>query len=144
MLDALRTGRFDHENEGILRENLKSRAIERIQQVRELWAGLRTTEHATFASYWAKGSVEEAFGTEPFNGCGDKLWQGIAPNRPLHEPIRSMEDMSVAIALRLQDLIDDTVNYVHWTLEWPKFVQIVRSVQQGTFDGDLIWKPNER
>ena len=61
------------------------------------------------------------------------MWKGIAPKRP----IATLEDLSAPMARRVHELIEDALNYVHWTLEWPKFVQIVRSIEQGTFLADM-------
>jgi hypothetical protein len=143
MLTTLGTGFFDPNSETELRESLARTALKRIEKVRQLWAGLRTDSQDTFASYWAKGEVEPAFGADLFPKS-DKLWQGIAPGLPLHQPIARLDDLSHAAAFKVRDLIDDTIAYVHWTLEWPRFVQIVRSIRQGEFIGDLSWHPSAR
>jgi hypothetical protein len=143
MLDALRTGTFGPGSEASLREDLRKVAVLRIEQVRQSWAALKSPEHRTFASYWAEGNVADVFGSENFRSCPERLWQGIAPDRPLNEPIAVRHDLSIAVALKLEELISDTIDYVHWTLEWPKFVQIVRSIRQGTFIGDLNWQPKQ-
>ncbi len=140
MLETLRVGSFDPNAVQMLRTAFVTSAVKRIQEVRSLWATLRADNLRTFASYWAEGSVEREFGGELFEKCDDKLWQGIAPDRPLGQPIAGLEDLSAAMALKVTDLIDDTVSYVHWTLQWPRFVQIVRSIRQGDFVGDLNWR----
>lgn len=141
MLEALRNGRFDKASETKLEADLMSRAITRIEETRQLWAKLKTDAHNTFASYWAEGNVKEAFGKECFKKCKDDLWQGIAPGRALDDPITRLEDLSIPISHGLRDLIEDTIAYVHWTLVWPRFVQIVRYIQHGKFVGDFSWQP---
>jgi len=140
MLEAQRKGVFDDRSEEALRKELEVSAIKRIQLVRELWAGLKTENQKTFASYWAEGNVMEVFGEQIFQDCPDKLWRGIAPSVSLGQPIKQIDDLSTPVALKLEALITYTVGYVHWTLEWPRFVQIVRSIPQGTFVADLSWK----
>jgi hypothetical protein len=141
MLQALRIGSFEPGSEQKLREDLATRAAQRIEEVRQLWANLKSEHHTTFASYWAEGRVREVFGDACFRGCNDPLWQGIAPGRPLTDPITALDDLSAAMAVKIKDLISDTVAYIDWTLEWPRFVQIVRSIPQGDFKGDLAWTP---
>jgi hypothetical protein len=141
MLEALRKGVFDDSSDEALRKELERSAIKRIEEVRQLWALLKTESQNTFASYWAEGKVKDAFGSDIFKGCKDRLWQGIAPERDLNQPIESLDDLSVVVALTIMNLIGYTANYVHWTLEWPRFVQIVRSIPQGSFIGDLSWTP---
>ena len=141
MLKALRIGDFDHENRRRLRDELMQGAVERIEIVRQLWAGLRTDSKTTFASYWAQGQVKETFGDSIFKDCKGKLWQGISTGIPLDEPITRIQDLTAELALKVNALIEDAVTYVAWTLEWPKFVQIVRSIHHGDFVGDLGWQP---
>jgi len=137
MLRALRVGHFSGDDEDILRSSLQKRAVQRIEEVRQLWANLRDGDNRTFAACWAEGTVKTDFHPKYFAGCKNHLWEGIAPGRSLTEPILSLEDLSTSILNNLNMLIEDAVTYVHWTLDWPKFVQIVRSVRQGTFMGDL-------
>jgi hypothetical protein len=144
MLSALRIGHFDPDSERSLQDELTRTAFQRIEMVRQLWARLKTDTQETFASYWAKGEVEQAFGRDLFAGCKDTLWQGIAPGRSLDRPISGFGDLPVDMALMVRNLIDDAVAYVHWTLEWPRFVQIVRSIRQGEFMGDLSWNQRSR
>jgi hypothetical protein len=144
MLEVLRIGRFEPDAEKRLTKELTDCAIRRIEEVRQLWSGLKTDSQNTFASYWAEGKVKAVLGEDCFKNCKDTLWRGIAPNRPLDKPISALGDLSAAMALEVSELIKDTVTYVHWTLEWPKFVQIVRSIRQGDFIGDLNWQPKPK
>jgi len=140
MLEALRKGVFDDRSEEALRKELEVSAIERIQLVRKLWVELKTDNQRTFASYWAEGNVKDVFGEQIFQECPDKLWHGIAPGISLDQRIKQIDDLSTPVALKLEALMTSTVGYVHWALEWPRFVQIVRSIPQGSFVGDLSWK----
>ena len=139
MLEALRVGTFHPDSEQKLRGVLESLAVERIEEVRQLWAKLRNQSHGTFASYWATGEINRVFPLTYFQGCKDVLWQGIAPGRPIDAPIERLPDLSAEMALMVTRLIGDAITYVQWTLEWPTFVQIVRSIKQGDFVGDLSW-----
>lgn len=141
MLRALRTGSFSEGDKENLRNALLSTALTRIKFLRSQWAELRTDASISFASYWAQGLVEEAFGAEAFADCPDRLWEGISPGKPIDYEFDRLEDLSAPLALGVRDLVDDTVSYVEWALEWPKFVQIVRTIQQGSFVGDLSWTP---
>jgi hypothetical protein len=142
MLEALRVGSFDDESTRKLKHELERCAVKRIEEVRQLWAGLKTDTHRTFASYWAEGAVEKAFGQQCFKDCPDDLWKGIAVGHGLTAPIRKLEDLPTSLARKVDALVSDTLAYVHWTLEWPRFVQIVRSIRKGDFVGDLGWQPN--
>jgi hypothetical protein len=141
MLEVLRVGHFGTDAEDELNDALQRETVNRIETVRQLWSRLETRDERTFASYWARGEVKETFGTKCFEGCQDNLWEGIASGRPIDQPIRTSSDLSASMAEKVRDLREDAITYVHWTIAWPKFVQIVRSVRQGDFMGDLIWVP---
>ena len=144
MLKALREGHFGDDAKQELRNNLWERAIDRIEEVRQLWAALKNGTNKSFAAYWAEGAVESQFPSECFEGCKNSLWEGISPNRPMDQKIKCQEDLSIAMYKKVSELVEDTVTYVLWALEWPKFAQIVRSVRQGTFIGDLSRQINEQ
>lgn len=144
MLEALSMGRFESGSEERLKDNLRQIAAKRIEAVRQLWAGLSGNTGRAFASYWAEGNVRDVFGNGCFRGCPDSLWEGISPGRPLDQPIEQLADLPAPVALTVEHLVNDAAAYVHWTLEWPRFVQIVRSIRQGTFIGDLSWQPASR
>jgi hypothetical protein len=36
-------------------------------------------------------------------------------------------------------LVEDALMYVDWTLNWPGIVRIVRSIEQGTLRTDMSW-----
>ena len=143
MLNALSAGHLKPEVEDDFREQLGASAVVRIEQVRQMWARLKRHGHKTFASYWAEGTVKADFPPACFTGCPHHLWEGIAPGRPLSEPISSLNDVAPPVADKVHELCEDAVMYIHWTLDWPNFVQIVRSVPQGTFSGDLSWRATE-
>lgn len=139
---ALEIGSFDPTQRAVftLRTELKAVAATRIERVRQLWSAIEIQNgKSTFASNWAQGKIGQVIGEGSFEGCSD-LWRGLAPNRSLNDPIRRIEDLPGVITARVLELIDDTIEYIRWTLQWPKFVQIVRSVRQGSFAGDLSWQ----
>lgn len=137
MLKALREGHFGEDAKLELRKNLWERAIIRIEEVRQLWTALKNDKNKSFAAYWAEGTVKSKFPKKCFEGCENQLWEGITQNRPIKQKILRPEHLSTAMYKEVAELVEDTVTYVLWTLDWPKFVQIVRSVRQGTFIGDL-------
>ncbi|PWU12328.1 MAG: hypothetical protein C5B49_16520 [Bdellovibrio sp.] len=139
MLRALREGRFTQEDQ--LRGSLMERAVKRIQKVRELWSSLRDGSERTFASYWAAGEVAKSFPQGCFSDAHDRrLWSGIAPGREVKDVLSRTADLGDLLDPVL-DLVTDAVDYIKWTLVWPQFVQIVRSVRQGEFAGDISWQP---
>jgi hypothetical protein len=139
MLAALSVGEFKDDAAIELRAALTAKALERIEQVRQLWANLANENGRSFASYWVEGNVRSIFGAQCFT-TPDGLWEGLTHGRPLDQPVTELRHLTVEVALKVKQLIDDTVDYVRWTLEWPRFVQIVRSIRQGDFIGDLAWR----
>lgn len=142
MLKTLSCGEFLKHDEHDLEVMLEKLAFDRLNVVRQLWAKLKNGDEETFASCWVQGKVEEVFGEECFVDCKDRLWEGIAPGRPLSKTITSRRELNnTDLWYKINELCEDAVAYVHWTLRWPKFVQIVRSIRQGEFMGDLGWNP---
>lgn len=141
ILGALQRGEFGADMQEGLHRELTGHAIQRIEQVRQAWMKLSGEDgRKTFACYWAEGSVKEHFDEKCFTTCKNHLWQGIAVDRDPSEPIASLEDLTAIMAVKVTELIDDAVTYVKWVLDWPKFIQIVRSVPQGSFCGDMSWR----
>jgi hypothetical protein len=134
MLRALAEGQLSPDNDKTVDRELRETAARRIEQIRQLWATLRHGNEKTFACYWAEGTVTQTFGA-----FKEPLAAGIAPGRPLTEPITKLGDLDGEMVTYLEGLIKDTIDYVRWTLFWPQFVQIVRSIRQGKFIGDLTW-----
>ena len=140
LLKALQQGRFTAENE--LKRQLMETAVKRVEHVRQLWSALRDGEKRTFASHWASGEVDGIIPKECFKTEHDpRLWKGIAPGRSLNQPLRRAADLGDMLE-PIEELAEDTVDYIKWTLAWPQFVQIVRSVRQGEFSGDMSWPIN--
>jgi len=137
MLKALSEGHFGEDSKQELRNDLWDKAIIRINETRQLWAKLKNGSKKSFAAYWVEGNVETEFPNELFEGCVNSLWKGISPRVSIKDEIKSDEQLSIAVHKKVTELVEDTVTYVQWTLDWPKFSQIVRSVRQGTFLGDL-------
>lgn len=142
MLEALRVGHFGLDAERELHQRLQETAARRIEEVRQLWYNLKTTNVRSFASFWAEGIVASEFPKACFSGpdCQDDLWKGIAPGRAIDDAVQSLNDLPASVFRKVDELCVDALTYVKWTLEWPKFVQIVRSIPQGAFAGDLSWE----
>jgi hypothetical protein len=66
---------------------------------------------------------------------------GDCSGRLPEQPIRDILDLTPAMGRKVVELCQDVAKYVEWTLAWPNFVQIVRSIRQGDFMGDLAWNP---
>lgn len=117
-----------------LRENLTVRALERINEVRDQWAGLADAGCETFASIWAKGITRSYFeNLEP--RC-----HGIAePDVPVGKPISKPVELNRYLGDDFRQLLSDAIEYIEWTLHWPQIVQVVRSVEQGTVRTDMSW-----
>ncbi len=143
LLEALRVGHFGMDAQNSLRDELKAAAVVRIDEVRQLWSNLRNGNIRSFASYWAEGEVKNMMPSDYFSSAKVHLWEGIAPGKSLSARLTSIEELSPSLMKTVLELCDDAVTYIHWTLEWPKFVQIVRSIPQGTFAGDMTW-PNAK
>lgn len=136
--EALQSGEFKKTmRQDKLREDLRTSAVQRIERVRQLWSNLQRHGRKTFACYWAERSVKTHF-SGLFSGLPHGLWEGLSCSR-----IDSLDDLPGPIAEGVRDLIEDAVTYVHWVLDWPKFIQIVRSAPQGKFRGDMSWKMAE-
>jgi len=93
----------------------------------------------TFASIWAKGKVRDSgINLEIFSKQTDPLWRGLEIDDNISE-YHELVDLPPYILMEVNNMIEDAVKYVEWTLKWPEFVQIVRSVTQGKFAGDLSY-----
>ena len=137
MREALQRGNFDDSAQAHLKKDLIQMAVQRIEIVRQRWTDLRTKDGTrTFASYWATGEIEEKFPENPFVKFTNDWWKGLG-----NKPLKRLADLPAPILIAVQDLADDAIKYVEWTLQWPTYIQIVRSVEQGTFVGDLSWQP---
>ena len=136
MRQALHRGHFDNSSKRQLRNQLIELAVERIEVVRQRWRDLKTKGMRTFASYWATGEVDGIFPSAPFANFTNDWWKGLT-----RKPISRREDLPAHILLAIQDLVEDAANYVEWSLEWPTYIQMVRSIEQGTFVGDMTWQP---
>ena len=67
---------------------------------------------------------------------------GIArQNFPLKKPLRKPADLNPPLHDDFLTLVEDALEYIEWTLNWPKIVQVVRSVEQGKVKTDMSWKP---
>lgn len=133
--NALETGRITPKEKHDLKESLVKEALKRINEVRELWAQLTDSGSETFASIWAKGSVHNYFP----NLSGRT--RGIAPTTPLTDPLTEDTQLNTSLLHDFNQVVQDAVAYIDWTLNWPQIVHIVRSLEQGTLRTDVSWKP---
>ncbi len=145
LLEALHTGSFSELGGQAqeFRSELVDTAVKRISEVQRLWSALVTTDgRPSFASLWATGTVEKTLGPDWFTSreCSQGLWRGIPA--VAEGPSAAATDLAAGLQVALARLVEDAVHYVQWTLEWPTFVQIVRSVPHGEFAGDLGWRPS--
>lgn len=152
--DALEQGSLTHHHQDRLAKELEAKAIERINEVRETWKGLVTKgKQETFASTWAKGHTEILFPQKDYftprqlsnpeeRETARNLARGIAPNLPDNQEIKHWSQLNPHLYIQLRDLIEDTIDYVEWTLNWPAVVQVIRSsVEPGALATDTTWSP---
>lgn len=132
--NALREGGFEVPAQNALKKNLLKEALTRINQVRNQWMKLTEDGVETFASVWAKGTVDSCF-----RGLERELKYPAIADAKLKptQQITHTDHLNRNVHLGLVDLIDDAKDYIQWTLDWPKIVQVVRSIEQGTLKTDL-------
>jgi hypothetical protein len=130
--NALREGGFEVPAQNALKKNLLKEALIRINEVRKQWMDLTEDGTETFASVWAKGEVHSYFPDLQLK------YSGI-PDAGLKvtEEIVRLDRLNRNVHLGLLDLIEDATDYIQWTLDWPKIVQVVRSIEQGTVKTDV-------
>jgi hypothetical protein len=133
---ALEKGSFIMAERLAVREQLIKTAMQRITAVRKEWADLTSNGKETFASVWAKGTVRSYF-PELEEKCLGIAAEGI----PLGQDLKRSTDLNYYLHDDFLTLVDDALEYIEWTLNWPKIVQVVRSVEQGTVRTDMSWKP---
>lgn len=130
---ALEACEFKNAEKTALGKKLTEIALKRISEVRRQWGGLTENGTEAFASLWAKGEAQSC--------CGSlKLaYPGIVANHnvPTDEDITEVIQLHGALIQDLHNLIDDAKGYIEWTLNWPRIVQVVRSIEQGTLRTDL-------
>jgi hypothetical protein len=136
---ALEKGSFITAERLALRDTLIRVGLERITEVRKQWATLTGPGTETFASLWAKGTVSSFFA-----GLSGRC-RGIAePDAPLQDELKETIHLNYHLHDDFLTLVDDALEYIEWTLNWPRIVQVVRSVEQGTVKTDISWKPEDR
>jgi hypothetical protein len=137
---ALERGSFLMGERVALEQDLVKVGLARLSEVRNHWSELVSkdgdTVTETFASIWAGGRVESYF-PELTDRC-----TGITqPQVPLTGPVTSKAQLNGHLHEDFDRLVDDALDYIEWTLEWPTIVQVVRSVEQGTVRTDMSWNP---
>jgi len=154
---AAETGKFPFGDRYRLRKQLIKKGLARITEVRRLWASLTDGTHETFASIWARGEKEvrnafiprDFFSDEEYKRLTD---QGVEPDIPkralgialdTHWDDEITEETQLNPDLRgdFDQVIEDTLQYVEWTIHWPGIVRIIRSIEQGTIPTDMSWRP---
>ena len=136
---ALEEGSFITAERLQLRETLIRVGLQRITEVRRQWADLTASDSETFASIWAKGTCASFF-PQLSARCHGIAHQDIS----LKDEIRETVHLNYHLHDDFLTLVDDALEYIEWTLNWPKIMQVVRSVEQGTVKTDMSWKPQGR
>lgn len=145
---ALEKGAFTKLDRNNLRDSLIEVGLKRITEVRRQWGKLSAVTgksdsravKETFASIWAKGTVKDYFPSLP------EKYHGIAHIGEEPLPLETvLTEIAYLNQYQLHNdfsiLVDDALEYIEWTLNWPKIVQVVRSVKQGKVKTDLSWVP---
>jgi hypothetical protein len=133
---ALEEGDFVTAEETALKKRLEEVALRRINEVRTQWMALTEDGTDTFASLWAKGEAQSCL----------KLtleYPGIV-NPALVRADQSVTRITALdgkLITDLNELVNDAMEYIKWTLNWPTIVQVVRSIEQGTLRTDLNFDP---
>jgi len=130
-----------------LKKKLEQQALQRLEEVRTQWAQLKANDNNrqdTFASLWVGNpspirSQYKLSGERKYPKYHEDEWLGwgLKKNGEVAS-IKSRNDLNPAISQLLDQLIEDAVTYIEWSLEWPKFIQSVRGIEPG----DLIPTPD--
>jgi hypothetical protein len=133
---ALVEGGLGFAEKNSLKNSLINVAIKRINEVRRQWIDLTENGTETFASIWAKTKVKSFFPRLKLR------YTGIADNGlEAYEDITHEDHIDRHLYSDLLYLVEDAIDYIEWTLQWPKIVQVVRSIEQGTLRTDLKFDP---
>ncbi len=111
--------------EALLRENLKEKANERLEDLLKEWGELKNNGEHRFASAWVHGKFPEVV-KNALSKVPEKL-----PGK--------VEEFEKGLKDGFHELLDDTCRYVRWVFEWPRVVSVIRSVPPGEFRSDLEW-----
>ncbi|WDE11445.1 hypothetical protein [Thalassomonas haliotis] len=143
---ALEKGVFTTPDRFQVKNALIEVGLQRITEVRNQWAKLTAGDEGkeveTFASIWAKGTVSDYF-PELADKCYGMAHKSINEREgDKKEELKKTTDLN---EFQLHDdfltLVEDALEYIEWTLNWPKIVQVVRSIEQGAVKTDLSWEP---
>lgn len=133
---ALVEGGLGFTGKKTLKQSLIDIAVSRINEVRRQWIELTEDGTETFASIWAKTEVNSYFPDL------DLRYAGIADEKlKSHQDITKEDHIDRYLHSDLLNLVEDAMDYIEWTLQWPKIVQVVRSIEQGTLRTDLSFHP---
>ncbi len=134
---ALVEGGLGVDEEETLKKSLINEAIVRINEVRRQWIDLTEDGIETFASIWAKTEVKSHFPELELK------YAGIADGGlKADQEITKEDHIDRHLHDDLLNLVADAIDYIEWTLQWPKIVQVVRSIEQGTLRTDLNFDPD--
>jgi hypothetical protein len=134
---ALEECNFGRKEKHNLKLKLKEVALQRINEVRRQWRELTEDGLETFASIWAKGEARSRFPNLNLQ------YSGIANPAvvPVDKDVPDQRDLDGHVQQDLNDLVDNAIEYIDWTLNWPAIVQVVRSIEQGSLRTDLNFNP---
>ena len=151
--NVLRRGFYTSDDQNLLKAELEKIALERIEDMRSLWSDLKTNTSnktkETFASLWVgePGKIKKIISARTRSQLEiEEEWTGwgLLKKKSANMKINSVDQLNPKIQEGIKILIDDAINYIEWTLEWPRFVQSVRSVEQGNLRMDLNWRPEKK
>lgn len=134
---ALEECDFGPDEERDLRPKLFDSALKRINEVRSQWRELTEDGLETFASIWAKGEAKSRFPdlNLKYSGIANPAVVKVDVDIPAETALDGL------LQRDLSTLVEDAMGYIEWTLNWPKFVQVVRSIEQRTLRSDLNFDP---
>nr|VFK38754.1 MAG: hypothetical protein BECKTC1821D_GA0114238_100560 [Candidatus Kentron sp. TC] len=144
--DALKTGWLNERNAPKLKDDLRRVAMERIAEVAEEWEKLKLKngKGQSLAALWVTNPcaspIEDMDETIRKELKIEKEWIGWGLFKDPKSKLNDAENLNPKAREALDILIDDAVNYIEWTPEWPRFIQSVRAVHQGDLRFDLRWK----
>nr|VFJ91038.1 MAG: hypothetical protein BECKLFY1418A_GA0070994_10146 [Candidatus Kentron sp. LFY] len=150
LANALRTGRIDETLIPKLKDELRHVAMKRIAQVANQWKDLSTTKNGekqdSLAALWVTNPSKNRAISDMEDDAAKQLevkgkdWIGWGLFKDPKSDLLNPENLNPKVSEDLNILIDDAINYIEWTLEWPRFIQSVRAVPQGELRLDLQWK----
>lgn len=144
LAESLRTGILTKKQVRELESQLKEKAMKRIACVAEQWSELVIDGQKSIAALWVTHScIQRIPGMDAISEEMDLKddWIGwglfIDPSPARRDKLKNLNP---ALLRGLEMLIEDTINYVKWTLDWPTFMRAVRAIPPGELKSDLRWR----